>query len=195
MKEKSAKKKVSQLERTRAEAEALIGDLKKDGGEESGGRRTRSQTRGTPPKSVVPEKVTRSPRAAKSGRSESPAAAAPKKTPTTGRSRSRNAKKTPVSDDEVTEKNDAPEAADQKSEKEEAAEKPVVENGQKGTDSEASEKEDEKKEDADTQKDASKTGDSIQSSATSESEAKSASDKAVTSADTPAADPVAEKTD
>jgi hypothetical protein len=151
VKEKTPKKKVSQLERTRAEAEALIGDLKKDGAE-SGGRRTRSQTRGTPAKSVVPEKPVRTPRTPKT-KSESPAAA-PKKTPAAGRSRGRPAKKAAAPADEengasaaagdaADTETDA--AADVKSDEVEKADPVVAENGQKSSDSQESSAETESK--------------------------------------------------
>lgn len=186
---------MSQLERTRAEAEALIGDLKKDG-EESGGRRTRSQTRGTPPKSVLPEKPTRSPRAAKA-KTESPAAAAPKKTPASSRSRGRTAKKavTDEMDDTVPDKADASDAAEPESEKAESAEKAIVANGQTDSDSKPSDKEGTKDDAVVPQKDAPQAADATESSVNSETDAKSGSEIAAPTSDAPAADPMAQKTE
>ena len=138
------KKKVSQLERTRAEAEALIGDLKKDG-EESGGRRTRSQTRGTPAKSpVLSEKPTRAPRTSK----PTPAPA-PKKSPATAKSRSRAPAKAAAAGEDAGPAAEAPaavaapaaatdksqEGAKQESKTEEAGDKEVLENGDKSAES------------------------------------------------------------
>ena len=103
VKEKTPKKKVSQLERTRAEAEALIGDLKKDG-EESGGRRTRSQTRGTPAKSpVLPDKPVRSSSRTQTpkAKSESPAKKSPPASKSRGRSGRKSAAAEPVDEEQA----------------------------------------------------------------------------------------------
>jgi len=78
VKEKTPKKRaLSQAERTQREAEALIGDLNKEGSGD-GPRRTRSQTRGTPAPSIV-EKISPKPRAPR--RTDTPAV---KKTPASG---------------------------------------------------------------------------------------------------------------